>query len=78
MKTQSEFDCVEMKRRIQANLIVEERGMNVAVRNREVQQRGQTDPVMGPWITNLFAAAEQSQPHACVAEASANYGDGKE
>ena len=78
MKTQSEFDCVEMKRRIQAKLIVEERGMNVVGRNCEAQQCGQADPVMGPWITNLFAAVEQSQPHACVAEAPTNYGEGKE
>lgn len=76
MKTQDEFDCVEMKRRIQAALVVEECGMKTAVRNREAQRRGLADPVMGTWIANLLATAERRQPPACVAEASGVYMEG--
>jgi hypothetical protein len=77
MKRRDEFDCVEMKRRIQAELGKEERGLSADSRNREVQRRGLADPVLGPWITELFAAKERRQPHACVAESLVEYGKGK-
>jgi hypothetical protein len=67
-----------MKRRIQAEVGAEDRGLSTGARNREAQQRGLADPVLGPWIAKLFQIEERRQSHACVAEASADYGKTKE
>ncbi len=72
MKDKNAFDCVDMKRKIQEKLTVEERDLSVNERNCEAQRRGLADPVMGSWLKKLVGAGRQT--NVCVAEAPPTYG----
>ena len=53
-----DFDCVEMKRKIQQDLLREEQELGREEARRRRKQRVRNDPILGPFLSKL---AERSR-----------------
>ena len=71
MKTRpKDFDCVRMKNQIQRELMAAQAGMELAERQRDMEDRILADPILGPWFQRMktpprceLGVAETSSPY---------------
>ena len=62
MKKKKDFDCVEMKWKIQQDLLREEQELGREEAKKRRRRRVLDDPILGPFLTMLVAKGRGGSP----------------
>jgi hypothetical protein len=62
VRTKKDFDCVEMKWKIQQDLLREEQELGPEEAKRRRRQRVHDDPILGPFLAKLTNKSRSSRP----------------
>ena len=62
MRGKKDFDCVEMKWKIQQQLLSEVQALGAAEARKRRKQRVLDDPILGPFLAKLTGRSTRSEP----------------
>ena len=62
MKKRKDFDCVEMKWKIQQDLLREEQELGREQAKKRRRQRVRDDPILGPFLAKLTTKSRSGRP----------------